>query len=184
MKFVNLGLQHVDELLNLEGEMYWRGEKWKKLWEKEAKEKFRSFIKDYLTNFPQGCFGLVEKGELVGAMFLTKTLELKPIPYLHEFSDYFEEDGKIAYVSLFCAKRGKYQEEIAQNLYDEAEKVAFLKLKCKTIAVVIYSSPIELRALQSHNYEKLDRQFEWEIYPGKIVPCWIYYYDLLFEESG
>jgi len=162
----------------LEGEMYWQGEQWRKLWQEEAKGKFRVFIQDYLTNFPRGCFGLVDKnGELLGAMFLIKLSGIKSIPYLHKVSDYLEKDGGTAYVSFFVVKKGDEEEKIGQKLYDEAEKIALLKLKCKTMAVVIYSSPLEEQILKGNNYEKLDEQFEWEIYPDKKVSCWIYRYD-------
>ena len=175
MRLASLNPNYINELLKLEEQMYWQSPKWKDLWQKEAKAKFRAFIKDYLTNLPQGCFGLIENKELLGAMFLTKTSKLKPIPYLHKVSRYFEKEGEIAYVSFFVVKKGKREFEIAQKLYDQAEKVAFFKLKCKTIAVVIYSSPLELKTLQAHNYKKLEKQFKWEIYPGKKVPCNIYY---------
>lgn len=185
MRVVSLDLQHISRLLLLEEEMYWQQSKWKDLWEEEAKEKFRVFIEDYMTNNPQGCFGVVDDNDqLLGAMFLTKVSELKPIPYLHRFADYFEEDGEIAYVSFFVVKRGKEELEIAEEVYDQAEEVALFKLKCKTISVVIYSSPIELKILQSHNYEKLNEQFEWEIYPGMKKECWIYYYNLLMERGN
>lgn len=185
MNFVDLGINQVGELLKLEEKMYWQQGEWKDLWEKEAKEKFKVFIEDYLANNPLGCFGVVnDNNQLAGAMFLTKASELKPIPYLHTFSDYFEEDGEIAYVSFFVVERGREELEIAQEIYDQAEEVALFKLKCKTIGVVIYSSPIELKILQSHNYEKLDEQFEWEIYPGMKKPCWIYYYNLLMKKEG
>lgn len=184
MDLINLQLKHTEELLRLEEEMYWQDGKWHDLWQKEAKEQFKSFIEDYLTNFPKGCFGLVDDGgQLLGAMFLIKVSRLEPLPYFHKMSDYLEEDGEIAYVSCFVVKKGKEEEEIAQKLYDEAERVALLKLGCKTIAVVIYSSPLEEKILVAHNYEKLDKQFEWEIYPGHKVPCQIYYYDLLMKQE-
>jgi hypothetical protein len=185
MRLVSLSLNDVDEILQLEEKMYWQGEEWKKLWEKEAKEKFRAFINDYLTNFPEGCFGLVgDSGELLGAIFLIKTSRCEPIPYLHEVAEYLKENGEIAYVSLFVIRKGDKEEEIAQELYDEAEKVALTKLGCKKIVVVIYSSPLEERVLKGNNYERLEGQFEWEIYPGKKVPCWIYCYELLMRREG
>jgi len=184
MKFINLTLDCTDQLLNLEGEMYWQGAKWRNLWEREAKEKFRGFIEDYLTNFPKGCFGLIDdRGELLGAMILIKISGFKPIPYLHKFSDYLEENGEIAYVSFFVVKKASNEEEVANKLYDHAEEVALTKIGCKNMAVVIYSSPLEERVLKGHNYERLGEQFEWEIYPSIKVPVWIYHYDLLFEES-
>lgn len=185
MKLINLRLEHIDTLLKLEEEMYWRGGKWSDLWQEEAKEKFKSFIEDYLTNFPDGCFGLVDDNEqLLGAMFLIKVSRLGPLPYFHKVSDCLQKDGEIAYVSCFVVRKGKGEEEIAQELYDEAEKIALFKLSCKTIAAVIYSSPLEERVLVAHNYEKLDEQFEWEIYPDNKVSCWIYYYELLMKQEG
>ncbi len=185
MKVVPLGQKDVDEILQLEEEMYWQGEDWKSLWKKEAEEKFRVFIIDYLANFSKGCFGLVNgDGKLLGAIFLTRTSKLEPIPYLHKVDEYLEEGGKIAYVSLFIIRKGDKEEEIAQELYDEAEKVALTSLDCKKMSVVIYSSPLEERILKGNNYERLEKQFEWEIYPGKKVPCWIYYYELLMKQEG
>lgn len=184
MRIIPLGTEHIDELLELEGKMYWQSEKWKDLWEKEAKEKFRVFIKDYLVNFPEGCFGLVENERISGAMFLTKISKLKTIPYLHKFSEYFEIEGSIAYVSSFVVKEGKRSERevIALELYDYATKVA-VDIHCKTIEVVIYSSPIEEAALKGNNYEKLEGQFDWEIYPEKKVASSIYYNNLLMNSS-
>lgn len=185
MSFIKLQLQNLDELLDLEERMYWQDEQWRVLWAKEAKEKFRVFIKDYLTSYPKGCFGLVDEvGKLLGAMFLIKSSEVEPIPYLHEVSEHLVEGGKVAYVSFFVVGERDKRGEIAQKLYDEAEEVAFLKLRCETIAVVIYSSPLEERILKGNDYEKLNERFEWEIYPGKKVPCWIYYRNLLLEDKG
>ncbi len=183
MRLASLGLKDVDEILRLEGEVYWQGENWKKLWEKEAKEKFRVFITDYLTNFPEGCFGLVDDDELLGSIFLIKISKCEPIPYLHKVDEFLKKDGEIAYVSLFVIKKGDEEEEIAQELYDEAEKVALTKLDCKKMVVVIYSSPLEERILKGNNYEKIEKQFEWEIYPGKKVSCWIYYHELLMKRG-
>jgi len=183
MEVVSLGLKDIEKLLDLEGEMYWQGEKWRRLWQEEAKGKFRVFIQDYLTSFPQGCFGLVDNNEeLLGSMFLIKLFELKPIPYLQKVSDYLEKDGRIAYVSLFVVKKGDNEEKIGQKLYDEAKEISLLKLKCKTMAVVIYSSPLEERILKVNNYEKLNERYEWEIYPGKKVFCWIYRYNFLMKQ--
>lgn len=184
MRFVSLKPEHINELVELEGKMYWQGEKWKDLWEKEAKEKFRVFIKDYLVNFPEGCFGVIENEQILGAMFLTKVSKLKTIPYLHKFSDYFEKEGKIAYVSFFVVKEEKRnkKETIALELYDYADKVS-TNIRCRTIEVVIYSSPIEEVALNGNNYERLEEQFEWEIYPGKKVSSSIYFSNLLINPS-
>ena len=104
MKIINLLPKHTEELLKLEEEMYWTEYDWKKLWEKEAKEKFRKFIKEYLTNFNQGCFAVAESEEILGAMFLLKISEKRPIPYLHKIPEYLDKTGQIAYVSLFAAK--------------------------------------------------------------------------------
>lgn len=184
MRLVSLNPEDVDEILQLEKKMYWQGEDWKNLWEREAEGKFRVFITDYLTNFSKGCFGLVDDGELLGAIFLTKTSKCEPIPYLHKVDEYLEKDGEVAYVSLFVIRKGDKEEEIAQELYDEAEKVALTKLGCKKMAVVIYSSPLEERVLKGNNYERLEKQFKWEIYPGKKVPCWIYYYEFLMKRES
>lgn len=184
MKSIKLQLDQTDELLRLEEELYWQSKDWGDLWQREAKEKFRNFIKDYLTNFPEGCFGLADKKEqLVGAMFLIKVSKLEPIPYLQKVSDYLNKTSQTAYVSFFVVKRGDKEKEIAQKLYDEAEETALLKLGCKTIAVVIYSSPLEEEVLKGNNYEKLNEQFEWEIYPGKKVPCFLYHYELLMKSQ-
>ena len=186
MKFISLNLCQVEELLNLQGQMYFREGKWKELWDKEAKGKFKVFIKDYLTNFPQGCFGLENKGELIGAMFLMKIAELKPIPYLHKVTECLKPKGQIAYVSVFVVKKGKNETEIAEKLYQQAEIVA-LKVGCKTIEVVINISPLEEQILKENNYKRMVERFTWEIYPGMKVPCWIYYQnlqlDLYFREK-
>lgn len=184
MKIIKLQLDQTDELLRLEEELYWQSKDWGSLWQKEAKEKFRSFIQDYLTSFPEGCFGLGdETGQLVGAMFLIKVSKSEPIPYLHKVSDYLDKTGQTAYVSFFVVMRGDREKEIAQQLYDEAEEVALLKLNCRAIVVVIYSSPLEEEVLKGNNYEKLNGQFEWEIYPGKKVQCFLYHYELLMKEE-
>jgi hypothetical protein len=65
MNLISLSPSYTKELLDLEGGMYWQGERWKNLWEKEAREKFRIFIKDYLINFPRGCLGLIEEEKLL-----------------------------------------------------------------------------------------------------------------------
>jgi len=184
MQLIKLQLNQTDELLQLEEDLYWQDKDWNDLWRREAKEKFRSFIEDYLTNFPQGCFGLVDETEqLVGAMFLIKISKSEPIPYLHRVADYLDKTGQIAYASFFVVKRNDQEKEIAQKLYDEAEEIALLKLGCKAVVVVIYSSPLEEEILKRNNYEKLDKQFEWEIYPGKKVPCFLYHYELLMKEK-
>ena len=52
------------------------------------------------------------------------------------------------------------------------------------MAVVIYSSPLEEKVLISNNYEKLNQQFEWEVYPGYKKPCYVYYYKLLMKKKN
>jgi hypothetical protein len=182
MDLVKLDHRHHDQLLRLEGDMYWTEGDWKKLWDKEARQKFDDLITDYLTNFPQGCFGLVDRGELVGAIFLLKVSGLKPIPYVNKVADHLNETGDIAYVSFFVIKKGNKDEEIAQELYDKAQDVALLSIGCKKIAVVINNSPLEERILVGNNYERSVEEFQWEIYPGMMVPCHIYSYSLLMEE--
>lgn len=184
MNSISLSQKHFTDILFLEEKMYWQSGSWQRLWKKEAKEKFKVFNSDYISNYPQGCLGLADdSGQLLGAIFLIKTSKPEPIPYLHKVSECLEEDGKIAYVSLFVVKKGKKEGEIAQKLYNEAEEVALLKLRCKTMAVVIYLSPLEEKILKGNNYEKINKQFEWEIYPGKKVPCWIYSYELLMRQE-
>lgn len=173
MRFILLSQENAEDLLNLEEKMYWDGDKWKGLWQREAKGRFREFIKDYLTNSPQGCFGLSEDGELIGAMFLIKISKMKPIPYLHRFSKYFKPDGEIAYVSFFVVKKGQKQKEITRKLYEKAGEMAS-ELGCTTIAVVIYSSPLEEKIIIEKNYQKLAQKFNWKIYPSMKVPCRIY----------
>ena len=184
MKISELTINQVDELLELEEKMYWENDKWGDLWKQEAKEKFRNFITEYLNNFPKGCFGLVdERDNLLGAFFILKTSQITPIPYLHTPSNYYSEKGNVAYVSFFVVRRGQNEDEIAQKLYDNAEEVALLKLRCKHIAVLIYSSPLEENILIGNNYEKQPQQYEWEIYPGKRVKSWIYVSSLLMEQT-
>lgn len=184
MRFIKLELKHVEKLLVLEEKMYWQSQDWRDLWEKEARERFRVFIKDYLTYYPEGCFGLTDNsGQVIGAMFLLKTLKAKPIPYLHKPSDYFEKEGEVAYVSFFVVENNKDEETIVQKLYGQAEKVALLKLSCKTIAVVIYSSPLEEKVLISNNYERFNQQFEWEVYPGHKKLCYVYHYEPLMKRE-
>ncbi|KKP28556.1 MAG: hypothetical protein UR15_C0025G0005 [Parcubacteria group bacterium GW2011_GWA2_31_28] len=184
MKITELKIQNTEELLELEEQMYWQSGDWNKLWQDEAKKKFRVFIKDYLTKFPQGCFGLVDdNGNLLGTMFLLKTSKSIPIPYLHNPFDYYDNNGDKAYVSFFVVREGKDQLDIAQKLYDEAEKVALLKLRCGNIVVTIYSSPLEEQILISNNYEKQPQKYEWEIYPSINVESWIYINSLLMKQA-
>lgn len=177
-----LDLSFHDQLLELEEKMYWNEGKWKELWSKEAKQKFDDLITDYLTNFLQGCFGLVENGKLIGSIFLIKLLELKPIPYINKVSNYLSESGDIAYVSFFVVKKGDRDKEIAKKLYESAKKMATL-IGCKKIAVVINNSPVEEEVLKESNYKKSTREYPWEIYPGMVVPCCIYSYSLLVDEK-
>ncbi|MEK7528116.1 MAG: GNAT family N-acetyltransferase [Patescibacteria group bacterium] len=177
MDFVKLNQSHRNQLLELEWKMYWNNGKWKELWEKEAKDKFGDLISDYLQSYPQGCFGLVEKDELMGSIFLLKLSELKPIPYVNKVHDYLDENGDIAYVSFFVVKKGDRDEEIAQKLYDNAEEVA-LSIGCKKITVVINNSPLEEEILKGNKYERSNEEYQWEIYPGMVVPCYIYTHSL------
>ena len=178
MNLIKLDLIHQNQLLELEEKMYWYSGRWKELWEKKAKNKFNDLIADYLQNFSQGCFGLTEKENLIGAMFLLKVSKLVPIPYVNKVSDYLDKDGNIAYVSFFVVKKGGQEKEIAQNLYEHAKEVT-LFIGCKKIAVTINVSPLEEEILKENNYKKLNRQFQWEIYPGIIVPSHIYHCSLL-----
>lgn len=183
METISLDEKYLEDILDLEEEMYWRGERWRTLWQEEAKEKFRALISDYLTNFPRGCLGLIENDVLLGSIFLLKIGSVKTIPYFHKVSDYLDPEGTVAYVSLFVVKRGSREKEIAQQLYDDAEKLAITKLRCQTIEAVIYSSPLEKEILEGNIYEKVDGDFLWEIYPGKEVACSIYCSDLLLKNS-
>ena len=184
MKYVDLDLSFHQQLLDLEGQMYWDTAEWKKIWEKEAKMKFSDLITDYLTNFPQGCFGLTENGELVGSIFLIKLSELRPIPYVNKISDYLNKSGDTAYVSFFVVKKGNNSEEIARELYDKSEVVAH-EIGCNKIAVVINNSPLEEKVLIDNDFEKSKEEYQWEIYPGmEKVPCHIYSCSLLMEESA
>jgi hypothetical protein len=124
----------------------------------------------------------VEKGELIGSIFLIKLSEIKPIPYVNRVSDHLSKSGDISYVSFFVVKKGNRDRKIAENLYKSAEKVA-LSIGCKKIAVVINNSPLEEEILKGNNYERSVEEFQWEIYPGMMVPCHIYSYSLLMEES-
>ena len=153
--------------------MYWSEGKWKELWDKETKQRFDDLITDYLTNFPQGCFGLTENNELIGSIFLLKVKDLKPIPYVNKVQDYLNKDGDIAYVSFFVTKKGDKDREIAQELYDRVEDVA-MEIGCTKVAVVINNSPLEEEILKGNNYEQSAEEFQWEIYPGMMVPCHIY----------
>jgi len=173
MKFIKLDVTYHHQLLELEERMYWASGKWKLLWDKEAKQKFNRLITDYLTNYPQGCFGLVEQKELIGSIFLLKVLELKPIPYINMVYDYLDLQGNIAYVSFFVVKKGNKDEKIAWELYRYAKKVA-LSIGCKKIAVVINDSPLEEKILKDNAYKKSKEKYQWEIYPGMMVPCHIY----------
>jgi hypothetical protein len=173
MNFVKLDQNYHDQLLKLEGQMYWNSGKWKDLWDKEARGKFDSLINDYLTNYPKGCFGLLENDELVGSIFLLKVKEIKPIPYVNRVPDFLDENGDIAYVSFFVVRKGTGDKEIAKKLYLKAKDVAQV-IGCKKIAVVINNSPLEENILKENNYQKLPEQFMWEIYPGMTVPCYIY----------
>ena len=173
MNFVQLDISFHQQLLQLEGDMYWTSDTWKTLWDKEAKKKFDDLIIDYLTHFPQGCFGLVENDELIGSIFLLKVSELKPIPYVSNVHEYLNEKGNIAYVSFFVVKKGDKDETIARELYKSAEDVA-QSIGCNKIAVVINESPLEEEILKNTQYERSIDEYQWEIYPGMMVPCHIY----------
>ena len=173
MKFTKLDITYHHQLLDLEGKMYWTSGKWKTLWDKEAKQKFDTLITDYLTNYPQGCFGLIENRKLIGAIFLLKVLELKPIPYVNKVHDHLNTRGNIAYVSFFVVKKGNRDEEIARELYRCTEKVA-ISLGCNKTAVVINESPLEEGVLKTNGYNRSKEEYQWEIYPSMMVPCHIY----------
>lgn len=155
----------------------WASGKWKLLWDKEAKQKFDRLITDYLTKYLQGCFGLAEHGELIGSLFLLKVIEQKPIPYVNTVHKYLDPQGTVAYVTFFVVKKGNRDEEIARELYAYAKKVA-LSLGCKKIAVVINESPLEENILKDTGYERSTEEYQWEIYPGMMVPCHIYSLEL------
>lgn len=182
MKFTKLNKTYHHQLLELEEKMYWSEGRWKELWDKEARQKFDDLITDYLTNFPEGCFGLVENDELIGSIFLIKLSKNQPIPYVNKVSDYLDNTGNIAYVSFFVVKKGVMDQVIAQKLYDLAEEVA-LSINCKKISVVINNSPLEEEILKGNNYERSVEEYQWEIYPEIMVPCHIYTYQLLMDET-
>lgn len=178
MRIQNLSIKNLDQILFLEEQMYWQGKKeWRELWQKEAGELFGKMIKEYLEKFPDGCFGLFdEKEELLGAIIFTKLLEVRPIPYVHSFKDYFADKGNIAYVEIFAVKKGEQELEVSGKLYQEAERVAE-KIGCDKIAVVIHSSPSEEKILNKLYYQVEKENLQWEIYPKKFVDCKIYNYD-------
>lgn len=178
MRIQNLSIKNLEQILFLEEQMYWQGKEWQELWQKEGKGLFGNMIKEYLENFPEGCFGLFdEKEELLGAMIFTKLSEVKPIPYINNFKDYFADKGNIAYVQTFVIKKGEQELEIAENIYQEAEKAAG-KIRCDKVAVVIYYSPIEEKILNKLCYKIEKENSQWEIYPEKFVNCKIYNYYL------
>lgn len=167
--------KHVENLLKLEEEMYWLSGKWKDLWEKEAKYKFRNFIDDYITHFPEGCIGFENNGEVVGALFLTKISEIRTIPYIHEFHQYYEPAGNISYVSFFVVKDN--DKNIAIELYNRAKRAA-TDIGCKKIIVVIYRSPLEEKIIRDQGYKIVDKSLGWEIYPKINVSSRIWYLNI------
>lgn len=171
MKFRNLLIKDLEELLKLEEEMYWMKGKWHKLWEKEASQKFKELISEYISEFPSGCFGLFNGEHLLGALIFTKIFEVEPIPYIHKLDDYFCENGKIAYVEIFVVREN--DEGVASKIYKEAEKIA-KQIGCNKIAVVIYSSPVEENVLKKLGYRIEKNDEKWEIYPNQLVNCRIY----------
>lgn len=153
--------------------MYWSSPKWKSYWHKKAQHLFADLIADYLTNFPRGCFGLQDGKKLLGALFLLKIDEIRTIPYIHEVDKNISRTGEVAYVSFFVVRKGKDQDKTSDLLYKYAEQKA-KEIGCSEIAVVIYSSPIELESLKKENYKKSESNFKWEILPGKMVDAKIY----------
>ncbi|MBN1332068.1 hypothetical protein JW978_04265, partial [Candidatus Dojkabacteria bacterium] len=107
---------------------------------------------------------------LIGAISLCRLNEIRSIPYLHDPLKYFNENGEIAYVSLFVVAKGNSEDEIAEQLYLNAEKRA-LEKGCSKIVVVIYSSPIEIKILRKFGYEVEIEDAEWEIDPDMQVRC-------------
>lgn len=178
MKFQKLSTENLEAVLKLEEEMYWLREEWHDFWKKGVEQKFKELIGKYLSEFPSGCFGLFdESGKLLGALIFAKISEVKPIPYLHKFADYFEKNGDIAYVEIFAVRKGEDENEIARNIYQEAERVA-KEIGCNKIAVVIYSSPVEESVLKNLDYSIEKNNLKWEICPGKFVDCKIYTHQL------
>lgn len=174
MRIKNLSIKNLDQILFLEEQMYWQGKEWQELWQKEAKELFGKMIKEYFEKFPEGCFGIFDEKEgFLGVMIFTKLSEIKTIPYIHNFKDYFAEKGNIAYIQIFAVKKGEQEFKIAETLYYNAEKVAE-KIGCDKIAVVIYSSPIEEKILNKLCYKVEKENLPWEIYPKRFVNCKIY----------
>lgn len=168
--------------MDLEEKMYWDSGRWRELWKNGAKDKFQKLISDYLQNYLRGCLGLTEKDKLDGAIFLLKVAEVKPIPYVNKVHDYLDENGEIAYVSFFAVKKDDREKEITRQLYDKAEKVA-LSIGCNKIKVVINNSPQEEVILKENNYERSEEEYQWEIYPGIMVPCHIYTRQVMVDSS-
>ncbi len=125
------------------------------------------------SNFPLECFDLIDNDELIGSIFLLKVSDLKPIPYVNNVHDYLDKQGNIAYVSFFVVKKGEKDEIIARELYKCAKKIA-LSIGCKKLAVVINKSPLEEKILKGNQYKRSTEKYQWEIYPGMMVPCHIY----------
>ena len=169
-----LSIEDLDQILFLEYQMYWQKKGWQELWKNRGEKLFRNMIKEYLVNFPRGCFGVFDEKEgLSGVMIISKISEVKTIPYIHSFKDYFEESGNIAYVQIFAIKNCKKEVKIAKDLYRGVEKMAKTN-ECNKIVVVIYSSLVEEAVLKQFGYKIERDDLRWEIFPDKYVDCRIY----------
>lgn len=65
MLVTSLTPKDVSDLLEMEEKMYWQSPEWAELWETKGKERFESFIKDYLKEFNPGCIGLENEGKIL-----------------------------------------------------------------------------------------------------------------------
>ncbi len=174
MEFKKLELNNLEDILEMEEKMYWQGKEWQKLWQKEARNKFKELIKDYLINYPNGCWGLFNTtGELLAAVIFTRLNKVKAIPYFHRFSNYFETAGKIIYVQVFAVKNSESEENLAEKIYEQLERVA-KHIGGQKVAVLIYSSFLEEKILNKLGYKIEYNNLQWEIYPDKFVNCKIY----------
>lgn len=153
--------------------MYFTSVGWARLWKREAQKKFKAFLEDYIRHFPEGGFGVVDNGQLVGAMWLLATDQSQPIPYLHDVRQFLVKGGKLGYVSFFAVRKGTDENKVAETLYQEAENVA-KQLGFREIIVVIYKSHLEEETIKAMGYKSTNEKLQWEIYPGMFVPATIY----------
>ncbi len=176
MIFRNATEKDVDQINKLEEKMYWNSPKWKVLWKKEAESLFRKMWESYVRIFPEGFIVLEDNEKIIGSMLLTKINSVKTIPYVHNCKDFFDENGKIAYVQCFVLE-DLNDKESAKKLYLKSIENS-KKIRCSKLIVIIYSSPLEETVIKELGFTIEKTEQSWEIYPNTFVKCKIYSKDM------